>query len=77
MSIGDIVVVPVDILKKADDLIRLGTRGITASNVNSVRSGVELLLQNNLVINSGSENAQPIKVLAGQVAKFRNYRNIE
>ena len=64
MSIGDIVVVPVDILRKADDFIRLGTRGVTTTNVNSVRMGVELLLQNNLVISFGSE---PVKVLAGQV----------
>eukprot|EP01035_Chromulina_nebulosa_P068855 gene68855-94366_t len=63
MSIGDIVVVPVDILRKADDFIRLGTRGVTATNVNSVRAGVELLLQNNLVISSSSES---VKILAGQ-----------
>jgi hypothetical protein len=69
MSIGDIVVVPMDILKKADDLIRVGTRGVTAANVHSVRSGVELLLQNNLVLISGADNAQPVKVLVGQVAR--------
>ena len=66
--IGDVVVVPVDILRKADDLIRLGTKGVTATNVNSVRAGVELLLQNNLVISNGSEKA-PIRILSGQVVE--------
>lgn len=61
MSNTENVVVPIDILKKADDFIRVGTRGVTATSATSVRTGVELLLENNLDIAPGS------KILPGQV----------
>jgi len=61
------IVVPIDILRQADNLIRPG-RTPSVDSANSIRQGVELLLRNNLVLSIDSEISPPAqKLLPGQV----------
>lgn len=68
MSVAGTVVVPLDVLRKADDLIKLGMTP-SATSAQSVRQGVELLLQNNLalVVDTEQGSLQNVKILPGQV----------